>query len=71
MGQGLPIGYQDCAKQLRDGEPRIEVNASADEITLASYLLNPGEERIVGWRLAEVLGRPLVWRIPHRFSRTF
>ena len=29
---------------FRDGEPRIEVNASGDEITIASYLLNPGEE---------------------------
>ena len=52
----LPISYEECAKRLRDGEPRIEVNASADEMTLASYMLNPGEERIVGWRLAEVLG---------------
>jgi L-seryl-tRNA(Ser) seleniumtransferase len=53
--QSVPITYQDCAKRLRDGEPRIEVNAAADEMTLASYLLNPGEERIVGWRLAEIL----------------
>jgi L-seryl-tRNA(Ser) seleniumtransferase len=53
----LPISYQECAKRLRDGEPRVEVNASAEEMTLASYLLNPGEERIVGWRLAEVLER--------------
>jgi len=52
----LPISYEECAKRLRDGEPRIEVNASAEEMTLASYMLNPGEERIVGWRLAEVLG---------------
>ena len=53
----LPISYEECAKQLREGEPRIEVNASPDEMTLASYMLNPGEERIVGWRLGEVLGR--------------
>jgi uncharacterized pyridoxal phosphate-dependent enzyme len=52
----LPISYKECAKRLRDGEPRIEVNASAEEMTLASYLLNPGEERIVGWRLADILG---------------
>ncbi|HYZ84752.1 MAG TPA: hypothetical protein VE621_10130 [Bryobacteraceae bacterium] len=51
----LPLKYQECAKQLRDGEPRVEVNASDEELTLASYLLNPGEERIVGWRLSEVL----------------
>jgi L-seryl-tRNA(Ser) seleniumtransferase len=52
----LPLSYQDCAKRLSDGEPRVEVNASAEELTLASYMLNPGEERIVGWRLAQVLG---------------
>ena len=51
----LPITYEECARRLRDGEPRIEVNAAADEMTLASYLLNPGEERIVGWRIGEVL----------------
>ena len=51
----LPLSYEDCAKRLREGEPRIEVNAAPNELTLASYLLNPGEERIVGWRLAEVL----------------
>lgn len=49
------LTYAECAKRLREGDPRIEVNAAAGEITLASYLLNPGEERIVGWRLAEVL----------------
>jgi L-seryl-tRNA(Ser) seleniumtransferase len=53
--KSLPISYRECAKRLRDGEPSVEVNASADEITLASYMLNPGEERIVGWRMAEVL----------------
>ncbi|MGH9630086.1 MAG: aminotransferase class V-fold PLP-dependent enzyme [Bryobacteraceae bacterium] len=52
----VALTYKECALRLREGEPRIEVNASADEMTLASYLLNPGEERIVGWRLAEVLG---------------
>jgi L-seryl-tRNA(Ser) seleniumtransferase len=51
----LAITYQECAKRLREGEPRIEVNSSAEEMTIASYLLNPGEERIVGLRLAEVL----------------
>jgi len=52
----LPLSYEECATRLREGEPRIEVNAASDEITVASYLLNPGEDRIVGWRLAEVLG---------------
>jgi L-seryl-tRNA(Ser) seleniumtransferase len=51
----VPVTYEECARRLRDGEPRIEVNASADELNLAAYLLNPGEERIVGWRLSEIL----------------
>ncbi|MBI3281703.1 MAG: selenocysteine synthase [Acidobacteria bacterium] len=51
----LPLTCEECARRLREGEPRIEVNAAKDEITLAAYLLNAGEERIVGWRLREVL----------------
>jgi uncharacterized pyridoxal phosphate-dependent enzyme len=51
----VPLSYADCAKRLREGEPSIELNVAADELTIASYLLNPGEERIVGWRLADVL----------------
>jgi len=31
------------------------VNTAKDEINLASYNLFPGEERIVAWRLREIL----------------
>lgn len=51
----LPLKYTDCAQQLRDGEPSIEVNAAADGLTLASYNLYSGEERIVGYRLRGIL----------------
>ena len=51
----LGLSYADCRKRLSEGEPRIEVNAAADEINLASYNLFPGEERIVAWRLREIL----------------
>jgi hypothetical protein len=51
----VALKYAECARRLREGEPSIEINAGDGEITLASYLLNPGEERIVGWKLAEVL----------------
>jgi hypothetical protein len=40
---------------LSEGEPRIEVNVAENEINLASYNLFPGEDRIVAWRLGEVL----------------
>lgn len=50
------LSYDDCARQLRDGEPSIEVNASVQEgLSLASYNMFPGEERIVGWRLRQIL----------------
>ena len=48
--------YEECARQLREGEPCVEVNASKQEgLSLASYNMFPGEERIVGWRLRNVL----------------
>jgi len=51
----LALKYADCARRLREGEPSIEVNTSAEGLDLASYNLYPGEERIVGLRLREVL----------------
>jgi L-seryl-tRNA(Ser) seleniumtransferase len=51
----LNLKYGDCAQQLRDGEPSIEVNAGQDGLVLTSYNLYPGEERIVGYRLREIL----------------
>jgi L-seryl-tRNA(Ser) seleniumtransferase len=51
----IPLSYQECGRKLREGEPRIEVNVARDELSLASYNLFPGEERIVGWRLRDVL----------------
>jgi hypothetical protein len=51
----LKLTYKECGERLREGEPRIEVNVADEEINLASYNLFPGEERIIGWRLREVL----------------
>lgn len=51
----LGLRYAECGKQLSAGEPRIEVNVAENEINLASYNLFPGEERIVAWRLREIL----------------
>jgi L-seryl-tRNA(Ser) seleniumtransferase len=51
----LGLSYKDCGRLLSEGEPRIEVNVAPDEINLASYNLFPGEDRIVAWRLGEVL----------------
>lgn len=51
----LGLTYAACGERLRGGEPRIEVNVRDDEINLASYNLLPGEDRIVAWRLREIL----------------
>jgi len=51
----LNLKYADCAQQLRDGEPSIEVNVGGDGLSLASYNLYPDEERIVGFRLRGIL----------------
>jgi L-seryl-tRNA(Ser) seleniumtransferase len=51
----LALTYKECEDRLREGEPRIDVNVGHDAINLASYNLFPGEERIVAWRLREVL----------------
>ena len=51
----LGLTYAACGKQLSEGEPRVEVNVAKDELTLASYNLFPGEDRIVAWRLREIL----------------
>ena len=48
-----PAAHQ--IRQLRDGEPSIEVDAGEDGLSLASYNLYPGEERIVGFRLRGIL----------------
>ncbi len=51
----LNLKYADCAQQLREGEPSIEVNVDPGGLSLASYNLYPGEERIVGFRLRGIL----------------
>jgi hypothetical protein len=40
---------------LKEGEPSIQVNTGSEGLDLASYNLMPGEERIVGLRLRELL----------------
>ena len=49
------LTYAQCYKALQDGEPRIDVNNKDTGLELASYNLFPGEERIVGMRMREIL----------------
>ena len=49
------MSYAECYKALQDGEPRIDVNNKDTGLELASYNLFPGEDRIVGMRMREIL----------------
>ncbi len=51
----LGLTYSECTTALQEGEPRIDLNTTDNGLELASYNLFPGEERIVGMRLREVL----------------
>ncbi len=51
----LGLTYAQCYKALQDGEPRIDVNNKNTGLELASYNLFPGEDRIVGMRMREIL----------------
>jgi len=47
---------RDAVKELRDGNPSIEVRpGSRDELVIAVWMMQPGDDRVVGQRLAQVL----------------
>jgi L-seryl-tRNA(Ser) seleniumtransferase len=43
------------ADQLREGEPRIEVSASPDGVTVNPHMLREGDEKVIAGRLREIL----------------
>ena len=51
----VSLTYDDCRTALWDGEPRIAVRSSDDGIFLNPMNLQPGEDRIVGLRVADLL----------------
>jgi D-glucosaminate-6-phosphate ammonia-lyase len=58
----IPRNNSQIAKQLRDGEPRIEIRPSAGDkpfLEIAVWMLQPGEHRIVARRVREVLQKNL------------
>lgn len=61
--KSLPLKNERVVKQLRDGEPRIEVRPSAGNrpiLEIAVWMLQPGEHRLVARRVREVLSKNLV-----------
>ena len=51
----VSLSYDECRMALWDGEPRIAVRSSSDGITFNPMNLQPGEDRIIGLRLGELL----------------
>jgi len=52
----LGLSPDEAVRRLRDGDPRIEVRATlADGLEIGVWMLEPGEDEIVGRRLREVL----------------
>lgn len=51
----LGLSYEECREVLMDGDPRIAVIAGSEGIELISINILPGEDRIIGLRLSEVL----------------
>ena len=41
---------------LRNGHPSIETMGGSESVDITTWMMNPGEERIVARRLAEILG---------------
>lgn len=52
----IKLTYTEAAKQMREGEPSIEmVPSTTDSLGVGVWMLQPGEEKIVAKRLREVL----------------
>jgi L-seryl-tRNA(Ser) seleniumtransferase len=54
--KGRGLGPAEMAKRLRDGDPSIEVQpGGGDSLNVAVWMMEPGEDRIVGKRIREIL----------------
>lgn len=51
----VPITAGEVKDQLRNGHPSIETGGGGDNVQLSTWMMRPGEERIVARRLHEVL----------------
>ncbi|MBX2873962.1 MAG: aminotransferase class V-fold PLP-dependent enzyme [Saprospiraceae bacterium] len=47
----------ELRQQLRDGHPSIETVGGAESINITTWMLNPGEERIVAQRIKDLLSK--------------
>ncbi len=53
----LPVTGQQIQERLSKGEPGIELNAGKNNISLVTFIMVPGEEKIVATRIKEELSK--------------
>lgn len=51
----VKISTDDMRKQLRDGHPSIETVGNKEEVGITTWMMDPGQERIVAQRVKEIL----------------
>ena len=51
----VPITAEEAREKLRNGHPSIETRGGTDSLGITTWMMRPGEERIVAERLQEVL----------------
>jgi uncharacterized pyridoxal phosphate-dependent enzyme len=51
------LSAAEAVKAFRDGEPSIGTRSEGDSLVIGVWMMRPGEEKIVGRRLREVLSR--------------
>ena len=52
----INISPRDVARHLSECDPRIELNGGDRDLSIMSYMMEPGEDAVVAKRLCEVLG---------------
>lgn len=51
----ISLAPRDASKALREGKPSIVLGGSEGGLSMCSFMLKPGEEKIIGARLVELL----------------
>jgi L-seryl-tRNA(Ser) seleniumtransferase len=49
------MSADDVRQKLRDGHPSIETVGNDEEVRITTWMMEPGQERIVAQRVREVL----------------
>ena len=52
------ISIDEMRKRLRDGHPSIETVGSKEQVGITTWMMEPGQERIVAQRVKEILSNP-------------